>query len=72
MCIRDSLYPYPTDMRKSFYTLSGIVTNQMGKNVRDGEPESLNFSLSVILYEMLAEEIRRFFLEVLLISLMVQ
>lgn len=29
------LYPYPTDMRKSFYTLSGIVTNQMGKNVRD-------------------------------------
>ena len=31
------LYPYPTDMRKSFYTLSGIVTNQMGKNVRDGD-----------------------------------
>ena len=25
------LYPYPTDMRKSFYTLSGIVTNQMGR-----------------------------------------
>ncbi len=25
------------DMRKSFYTLSGIVTNQMGKNVRDGD-----------------------------------
>ncbi|WP_261386033.1 hypothetical protein [Parabacteroides distasonis] len=24
-------------MRKSFYTLSGIVTNQMGKNVRDGD-----------------------------------
>jgi transposase len=22
------LYPYPTDMRKSFYTLSGIVTNR--------------------------------------------
>ena len=31
------LYPYPTDVRKSFYTLSGIVTNQMGKNVRDGD-----------------------------------
>lgn len=30
-------YPYPTDMRKSFYTLSGIVTNQMGRNVQDGE-----------------------------------
>ena len=29
------LYPYPTDMRKSFYTLSGLVTDQMGKNVRD-------------------------------------
>ncbi len=28
-CLSDSdtfyLYPYPTDMRKSFYTLSGIV-----------------------------------------------
>jgi hypothetical protein len=23
-------------MRKSFYTLAGIVTNNMGKNVRDG------------------------------------
>lgn len=31
------LYPYPTDMRKSFYTLSGIVTNQMGRSVQDGE-----------------------------------
>lgn len=31
------LYPYPTDMRKSFYTLSGIVTNQMGKDVKDGD-----------------------------------
>ncbi|MGL5257463.1 MAG: IS66 family insertion sequence element accessory protein TnpB [Proteocatella sp.] len=31
------LYPYPTDMRKSFYTLSGIVTNQMGKDVQDGD-----------------------------------
>jgi transposase len=30
------LYPYPCDMRKSFYTLSGIVTNQMGMNVRNG------------------------------------
>lgn len=24
-------------MRRSFYTLSGIVTNQMGRNVQDGE-----------------------------------
>ena len=31
------LYPYPTDMRKSFYTLSGIVTNQMGMDVQDGD-----------------------------------
>ncbi|MFA6335955.1 MAG: IS66 family insertion sequence element accessory protein TnpB [Bacteroidales bacterium] len=31
------LYPYPTDMRKSFYTLSGIVTNLMQRNVQDGE-----------------------------------
>jgi len=31
------LYPYPTDMRKSFYTLRGLVTDQMGKNVRDGD-----------------------------------
>ena len=28
------LYPYPTDMRKSFYTLGGIVTNQMGMMFR--------------------------------------
>jgi transposase len=31
------LYPRPTDMRKSFYSLSGIVTNQMGRDVRDGD-----------------------------------
>lgn len=31
------LYPYPTDMRKSFYTLSGIVTDSMGRNVRSGD-----------------------------------
>ncbi len=31
------LYPYPTDMRKSFYSLSGIVTNLMGMNVQDGD-----------------------------------
>jgi len=31
------LYPYPTDMRKSFYTLSGIVTNLMRRNVQDGD-----------------------------------
>lgn len=31
------LYPFPTDMRKSFYSLSGIVTNEMGMNVQDGD-----------------------------------
>ena len=30
-------YPYPTDMRKSFYTLSGIVTNSMGRHVQSGD-----------------------------------
>ncbi len=31
------LYPAPVDMRKSFYTLSGIVTSQMNRDVRSGE-----------------------------------
>jgi transposase len=31
------LYSYPTDMRRGFYTLSGMVTNQMGRNVQDGD-----------------------------------
>jgi len=31
------LYPAPVDMRKSFYTLSGIVLNVMKRNVQDGE-----------------------------------
>jgi transposase len=35
--MRYYLYPYPTDLRKSFYTLGGIVTNQMRRNVQDGE-----------------------------------
>ena len=30
------LYPLPVDMRKSFYTLSGIVTSTMNQNVREG------------------------------------
>lgn len=30
------LYPLPVDMRKSFYTLSGIVNSLMNQNVRDG------------------------------------
>ncbi len=34
--LRYFLYPLPVDMRKSFYTLSGIVTTTMNKNVRDG------------------------------------
>lgn len=39
-CLNDNnrffLYPYPTDMRKSFYSLSGIVSNEMGMNVQNG------------------------------------
>lgn len=31
------LYSQPTDMRRSFYTLSGMVTNLMGQNVQDGD-----------------------------------
>ena len=31
------LYPYPTDMRKSFYALRGIVTNQTGMDGQDGD-----------------------------------
>jgi len=30
------LYPLPVDMRKSFYTLSGVVNSLMNQNVRDG------------------------------------
>jgi transposase len=31
------LYPLPVDMRKSFYTLSGVVSSAMNRNVRDGD-----------------------------------
>src|SRR5665648_1028246 len=31
------LYSRPADMRKSFYTLSGMVTNLMGRNVQGGD-----------------------------------
>jgi transposase len=31
------LYPLPVDMRKSFYTLSGIVSMAMKRDVRSGE-----------------------------------
>jgi len=31
------LYPAPVDMRKSFYTLSGIVSSDMKRDVRGGE-----------------------------------
>ena len=31
------LYPGPVDMRKSFYTLSGIVISEMQRDVRSGE-----------------------------------
>ena len=37
LSMRYYLYSYPTDMRRSFYTLSGMVTNQMGRNVQDGD-----------------------------------
>jgi len=30
------LYPYAVDMRKSFYTLSGIVNSEMDRDVRSG------------------------------------
>ncbi|MBD3407142.1 MAG: IS66 family insertion sequence element accessory protein TnpB, partial [Candidatus Lokiarchaeota archaeon] len=30
------LYPLPVDMRKSFYTLSGIVNEFMNQDVREG------------------------------------
>lgn len=30
------LYPLPVDMRKSFYTLSGIVSSAMNQDVRGG------------------------------------
>ena len=35
--MRYYLYCFPTDMRRSFYTLSGMVTNLMGRNVQDGD-----------------------------------
>lgn len=31
------MYPYPVDMRKSFYTLSGVVSLEMQRDVRGGE-----------------------------------
>jgi len=31
------LYPVPVDMRKSFYTLSGIVASVMKRDVQNGE-----------------------------------
>jgi len=31
------LYPYPTDMRKSFYSLSGIVLNEMHRDIQQGD-----------------------------------
>lgn len=34
--LRYYLYPLPVDMRKSFYTLSGIVTNSMCHDVQSG------------------------------------
>lgn len=40
-CLNDSmrywLWSEPTDMRKSFHTLSGIVRDRMGRNPMDGD-----------------------------------
>ncbi|MDR2585519.1 MAG: IS66 family insertion sequence element accessory protein TnpB [Prevotellaceae bacterium] len=35
--IRYYLYPYPADLRKGFYTLSGIVKSLMGYDVSTGD-----------------------------------
>ena len=35
--MRYYLYSIPTEMRRSFYTLSGMVTNLMSRNVQDGD-----------------------------------
>ena len=35
--MRYLLYSEPTDMRKSYHTLSGLVTNNKGLNVRNGD-----------------------------------
>ena len=35
--MRYYLYSIPTDMRRSFYTLSGMVTDLMGGNIQDGD-----------------------------------
>lgn len=35
--MRYYLYPFPTDMRKGFYTLSGLVKDHMRQDVRSGD-----------------------------------
>jgi len=35
--MRYYMYSHPADMRRSFYTLSGMITNLMGRNVQDGD-----------------------------------
>lgn len=35
--MRYLLYSEPTDMRKSYHTLCGLVTNNMGLNVGNGD-----------------------------------
>lgn len=35
--LRYWLYSEPTDMRKSFHTLSGLVSNRIGADARDGD-----------------------------------
>ena len=35
--MRYYMYSHPADMRRSFYTLTGMITNLMGRNVQDGD-----------------------------------
>ena len=31
------LYPYPADMRRGFHSLSGLIHDVMGKDIRSGD-----------------------------------
>ncbi|MFA6702928.1 MAG: IS66 family insertion sequence element accessory protein TnpB [Dysgonamonadaceae bacterium] len=35
--MRYYLYPFPADMRKGFYTLSGLVNDHMRQDIRSGD-----------------------------------
>ena len=40
--LNGKFYPFPTDMRKSFYSLSGIVLNEMHQDIQQGDAFSLS------------------------------